>query len=152
VRSRVERAHRRNGAGKSILLRGLALALGRRADGDWIRRGAPLTRIETPSGHRRAALRRARSLGLAADEGELCIVREVRREGGGRCFVNGTRLPLAALQRLGDELVEIHGQREEERFRRADSQRISSTCSAGTVSCAAISRGASRARAPRSRA
>jgi len=111
------------GAGKSILLRGLALALGRRADGDWIRRGAPLTRIETTFRPSPRALRRARSLGLAADEGELCIVREVRREGGGRCFVNGTRLPLAALQRLGDELVEIHGQREEERFRRADSQR-----------------------------
>ncbi|MFH1143948.1 MAG: DNA repair protein RecN [Candidatus Eisenbacteria bacterium] len=111
------------GTGKSMLLRALALLFGRRADPGWIRRGAAALRVEAAFRAPPRARRLAQALGLQVEEGEILIVREVRREGPGRAFVNGQRVLVETLRRLGDELVEIHGQREEERFRRGDAQR-----------------------------
>lgn len=111
------------GTGKSVLLRALGLLFGRRGDPDWIRRDAPCLRIEGVFDASPRALRLARSLKLTESGDALTIVREVRRDGPSRCWVNGTRVLVGTLRRLADELVEVHGQREEERFRRAESQR-----------------------------
>jgi DNA repair protein RecN (Recombination protein N) len=111
------------GTGKSILLHALGLLLGGRASSDWIRREADGLRV---SGLFRAdarALRGARTLGIPLEGDELLITREVRRQGGGRCFVNGERVLVGTLRKLGAQLVEVHGQRDEERFRRPESQR-----------------------------
>jgi DNA repair protein RecN (Recombination protein N) len=111
------------GAGKSMLLHALALLLGRPGSPDWIRRGADALQVEGAFRAGPRARRVAREAGIAVEGDELLISRELRRAGASRGFVNGQRVAIRLLARLGDELVEIHGQREEERFRRSDAQR-----------------------------
>ncbi len=111
------------GTGKSILLRGLALLFGRRADPDWIRPGAPALRVEAEFRPSARVLRTVHDLGLPVDQERLVVVREVRCSGPSRAFVNGSPALLRTLVRLGDELIEFHGQREEERFRKPEAQR-----------------------------
>jgi DNA repair protein RecN (Recombination protein N) len=111
------------GAGKSILLHALGLLLGARGSAEWIRRPADgllvegVFRIDPPM------RRRLQALGIAAAAEELVLTREIRRGGANRCFANGQRVLVERLRRLSAPLVEIHGQREEERFRRPEAQR-----------------------------
>jgi DNA repair protein RecN (Recombination protein N) len=111
------------GAGKSMLLHALALLLGRPGSPDWIRRGADALQVEGVFRAGSRARRVARESGIALARDELLVSRELRRAGGSRGFVNGQRVTMDRLARLGEQLVEIHGQREEERFRRSDAQR-----------------------------
>src|SRR6187402_2897145 len=79
------------GAGKSILLDALGLALGVRADTGLVRQGAEQASVtatfELPKGH--AALRALAEGDLAIDPGEpLVIRRSVRADGGSRAFIN----------------------------------------------------------------
>jgi len=111
------------GTGKSILLQALGLLLGGRGSADWIRRGAERLRISGVFHGDARALRTARALGVPLEGEELVISREIQRRGGGRCFINGQRVLVGALRKLGAQLVEIHGQRDEERFRRPEVQR-----------------------------
>jgi DNA repair protein RecN (Recombination protein N) len=111
------------GTGKSILLHALGLLLGRRGSPDWIRHGARSLAIEGTFTADGAALRAARQCGIPLEGRELVVTRELRHAGDGRCFVNGQRVLVRVLARLGDQLAEVHGQRDEERFRRAETQR-----------------------------
>lgn len=103
------------GAGKSIMVDALALLLGERAQpGEAIRTGADTALIEAvfhlPRKSPVAALLRAH--GLPAEDGELIVRRELVRGGRGRAFLNDGNATLALLERLGEALVEIHGQHE----------------------------------------
>ena len=111
------------GTGKSLLLDALGLALGGRGKSDWIGSGGDDLLVEAVFRADRAAAKLASSLGIAAAGEELILTRQIRRRGGSRCFVNGQRVLQRGLQRLGAQLVEIHGQREEERFRLPEVQR-----------------------------
>jgi len=111
------------GTGKSILLHALGLLLGRRGSTEWIRRGASKLWVEGTFEAPSAALRWARRAGIPISGSTLLATRELSRRGGSRCFVNGRRVLVRTLARLGALLVETHGQREEERFRRAEAQR-----------------------------
>lgn len=97
------------GAGKSILIDALQLALGARADAGVVREGASRCDIcaefeSTPS--TRAWLQEA---GFDAD-GELLLRRTVDTAGKSRAFVNGSPATAAQLRALGDLLLDIHGQ------------------------------------------
>jgi DNA repair protein RecN (Recombination protein N) len=60
--------------------------------------------------------------GLAADDGEIVIRRELSRSGRHRAFVNDSPVTVGLLERLGDELVEVHGQHEHQRLLQAPVQ------------------------------
>ncbi len=104
------------GAGKSILLDSLGLALGARADSGLVRAGQAQAVVtvtfDLPSRHP------ARSLladnGLGAEPGEpLVIRRTVKSDGGSRAWVNDQPASVALLRDLGTALVEIHGQHDD---------------------------------------
>jgi DNA repair protein RecN (Recombination protein N) len=104
------------GAGKSILLDALGLALGARADSGLVRQGqgqAVVTvSFELPPGH--PALELLRDNGLEGGPGEPVVVRRiVRADGGSRALVNDQSASVALLRELGALLVEIHGQHDD---------------------------------------
>lgn len=104
------------GAGKSILLDALGLALGARADSGLVRSGAPLASVsasfELPEDHP-ASLYLAEN-GFAHEPGEpLLIRRQVKTDGGSRAFINDQAASAGLLRELGAMLVEIHGQHDD---------------------------------------
>jgi DNA repair protein RecN (Recombination protein N) len=104
------------GAGKSILLDALGLALGERADSGLVRDGQPQAVVtvsfEVPTGH--AALDLLDANGLGGGAGEPLVVRRiVKADGGSRALVNDQSASVALLRELGALLVEIHGQHDD---------------------------------------
>jgi DNA repair protein RecN (Recombination protein N) len=102
------------GAGKSILVDGLSLVLGERADRDQIRAGHDEARIEAVFDLANLPEVRAllRELELPDEEDELILRRILNSAGKSRCAVNGSPVPLAHLKRIGDLLADLHGQHE----------------------------------------
>ncbi len=100
------------GAGKSILLDSLGLALGARAEQGLVRVGAEQASVTAsfslPSGH--PALELLSEQGIAIDEDELVVRRVVGRDGRSRATVNDQPVSIALLRRAGSLLVEIQGQ------------------------------------------
>src|SRR5437763_9497826 len=106
------------GAGKSMLIDAILLVLGARAQTDVIRGDTDTATIEAvfdvePRGAVAAALEEA---GLALDDGLLVARRELSRSGRHRAFVNDAAVTVGLLERLGDHLVEVHGQHEHARL------------------------------------
>lgn len=99
------------GAGKSILLDSLGLALGARAEAGLVRAGAAQAVVtaafEPPAGH--AALALLAEHGLPA-ETPLTLRRVVQADGRSRAFVNDEPVSVSLLRRLGETLVEVEGQ------------------------------------------
>ena len=104
------------GAGKSILLDALGLALGMRAESALVRAGqgqaAVSVAFELPAGHPAFAL--LDENGLAWERGEPLVIRRiVKADGGSRAFVNDQPVSAGLQRELGALLVEIHGQHDE---------------------------------------
>jgi DNA repair protein RecN (Recombination protein N) len=104
------------GAGKSILLDALGLALGARADAALVRAGQDgatvSAEIELPAGHPAFAL--LEEQGIDADAGESLILRRTAKsDGGSRAFVAGSAVPAGLLRDLGALAVEVHGQHDD---------------------------------------
>ncbi|MBX9815125.1 MAG: DNA repair protein RecN [Proteobacteria bacterium SG_bin5] len=103
------------GAGKSILLDALGLALGARGDSGLVRSGAAqavVTASFTPPGAALVAL--LAESGIEAEPGEPLIVRRiVKADGGSRALVNDQPVSAALLRELAGHLVEIHGQHDD---------------------------------------
>jgi DNA repair protein RecN (Recombination protein N) len=104
------------GAGKSILLDALGLALGMRADSALVRAGQAQAAVgvafEVAPDH--PALTLLDENGLAREPGEpLMIRRIVKADGGSRAFVNDQAVSAGLLRELGASLVEIHGQHDD---------------------------------------
>ncbi|PRG08920.1 DNA repair protein RecN [Burkholderia multivorans] len=124
------------GAGKSILIDALALALGARADASVVRTGcsrADITAEFTP--HDRVA----RWLDEHAFDAEDTVMlrRVIDANGRSRAFINGTSATLAQLRELGEMLVDIHGQHAHQLLMRPDAQRELFDTHAGLVAEAA---------------
>ena len=106
------------GAGKSIVVDALLLITGARAQLDWIRTGADSALVEAvfdidPAGPVAALLDEA---GHHPGDGQLVIKRELARSGRHRAFVNDGAATVGLLERLGELLVELHGQHEHQRL------------------------------------
>jgi DNA repair protein RecN (Recombination protein N) len=102
------------GAGKSLLLGALGLLLGERGSADLIRAGADELRVTgrfelTSPGLREAA---AAVLDGPPEGDEVILARRVSRAGRSAAYVNDSPVSLPLLRRLGEVLVDIHGQRE----------------------------------------
>lgn len=104
------------GAGKSILLDSLGLALGMRADSGLVRQGAAQAVVtasfELVDPAPVAALLAENGLDFDPSE-PLLIRRIVKADGGSRAFVNDSPASAALLRELGAFLVEIHGQHDD---------------------------------------
>lgn len=102
------------GAGKSILLDSLGLALGARGDASLVRSGASQAVVtavfELPDDHAARAL--LAENGLDA-EGPIILRRQVKADGGSRAFINDQPVSAGLLRDVGSLLVEIHGQHDE---------------------------------------
>jgi DNA repair protein RecN (Recombination protein N) len=106
------------GAGKSIVVDALLLITGARAQLDWIRTGADTALVEAvfeidPTGPVAALLDEA---GHHPGDGQLVVKRELARSGRHRAFVNDGAATVGLLERLGELLVELHGQHEHQRL------------------------------------
>ncbi|MDP6604426.1 MAG: DNA repair protein RecN [Rhodospirillales bacterium] len=106
------------GAGKSILLDALGLAVGSRADSALIRHGATQATVaaefEVSADHPVRLLLEANE--LDASEHTIVLRRVVGTDGRSRAFVNDQPISIALQRALGDCLVEIHGQFESRRL------------------------------------
>ncbi|MEQ7873820.1 DNA repair protein RecN [Sphingomonas sp. ASV193] len=104
------------GAGKSILLDALGLALGARAEAGLVRAGQPQASVGasfelSPSHPAFAALDEQ---GIEREPGEPLLVRRtVKADGGSRAFAGGSAVSASALREIAAELVEIHGQHDD---------------------------------------
>lgn len=99
------------GAGKSILIHGIQAVLGQRTNKDLVRTGckkAVITALFSPlAADTRAVLT---EYGYDAQDDELLLTREISADGGSVGRVNGKSAPAALLRALGETLVNIHGQ------------------------------------------
>jgi len=110
------------GAGKSILIDALALALGGRADAGVLREGA--TRADITALFDTSAELRSWLAEHDLDNGdELALRRVVDAQGRSRGYINGMPATLTQLRELGDSLVDIHGQHAHQSLMRPDAQR-----------------------------
>ncbi|HPE00556.1 MAG TPA: DNA repair protein RecN [Burkholderiaceae bacterium] len=97
------------GAGKSILIDALQLALGERAEADVVREGAPRAEVSAEFRVHPAAAAWLEEAGIAAQD--TVLVRRVVEAGGrSRAWINGSAAALAQLRELGELLVDVHGQ------------------------------------------
>src|SRR3989339_3981 len=99
------------GAGKSVIVEALLMALGARASADLIREGEKKAVIEGVFN-----LPNKSSINILLEENqidlndELLIRRELSDKGNSRCFINDSPVNLALLKKIGDMLVDFHGQ------------------------------------------
>ncbi|MCO0638163.1 AAA family ATPase, partial [Lutimaribacter sp. EGI FJ00014] len=102
------------GAGKSILLDALSLALGARGDASLVRHGAAQGQVtavfDLPAAHPARELLRENAV---EEEGDLVLRRVQTADGRTRVFINDQPTSVALMRRLGHALVEIHGQHDE---------------------------------------
>lgn len=104
------------GAGKSILLDSLGLALGARAEAGMVRAGQAQSSVaaafQPPSGH--PALAILDEQGIAAEEGGALVLRRVvQADGRSRAYVNDQPVAVGLLRRIAATLVEVQGQHEQ---------------------------------------
>jgi DNA repair protein RecN (Recombination protein N) len=106
------------GAGKSIVVDAILLVMGARAQPDLIRAGAESAVIEAvfQLGPQDPAATILEEAGHPAPEGALVVKREISRTGRHRVFVNDSPATVALLERLGETLIELHGQHEHQRL------------------------------------
>ncbi|MBB4932459.1 DNA repair protein RecN (Recombination protein N) [Lipingzhangella halophila] len=113
------------GAGKTMVVTGLGLLFGGRADPQRVRPGAERAVVEgrmTVPDDSRAAERVAEA-GGDLDDGVLILNRTVSAEGRSRATMGGRSAPVSQLAYLADDLVAVHGQSDQHRLLRADRQR-----------------------------
>ena len=112
------------GAGKSILIDALTLALGERADAGVIRSGCD--KAEVAATFDISALPEVRAWLLANDfdaDSELLLRRVVDAGGRSRAYINGSSATAQQLREVGEWLVDIHGQHAHQSLLRSDAQR-----------------------------
>ena len=97
------------GAGKSILIDALQLALGARAEGGVVREGCARSEITAEFDSPASLAAWLDEAGFAADE-TLLLRRVVDAQGKSRAFVNGSAATLTQLREVADHLIDIHGQ------------------------------------------
>ncbi|MBT3514053.1 MAG: DNA repair protein RecN [Nitrospina sp.] len=99
------------GAGKSIIIDALNLILGGRADSNFIRTGESSATVESLFEVTNSqTLDLLLELGININDGEVVIRRTISSSGKNRCLINDCSVSVGVLARLGNRLVDIHGQ------------------------------------------
>ncbi len=128
------------GAGKTMVVSGLGLLLGARADAGLVRSGSTHAVVEgevdVPPGHPAAG--RVEEAGGDTADG-LLLVRSVAAEGRSRAHVGGRSAPVAVLSEVGEHLVAVHGQADQWRLRDLDQHRVLLDDAGGAAVATALS-------------
>lgn len=112
------------GAGKSIMIDALGLALGDRAESGAVRHGCKKAEIHATFDiqNNKAARKWLQERELDADN-ECILRRVVSDDGRSKAFINGSPTPIQGLKQLGEMLVSIHGQHEHQSLLKKDTHR-----------------------------
>jgi DNA repair protein RecN (Recombination protein N) len=113
------------GAGKSIVVDAVMLALGGRASAEVLRHGAERAEVTATFefGADPAVRRWLEEQSIEDEGGELVLRRVIGRDGRSRQYVNGQALPAQSVRALGELLIDIHGQQEFQSLVARDTQR-----------------------------
>jgi len=113
------------GAGKTMVVSGLGLLLGARADAALVRTGAKTAVVEgvVEVGPEHLASLRVIEAGGDAQDG-LILVRTVSAGGRSKAHVGGRTVPVSVLGELGELLVAVHGQSDQWRLRQPEQHRV----------------------------
>lgn len=119
------------GAGKTMVLTGLSLLAGGKADVQVVRHGSERAEVdgewslaESNSGKVLDRLRDAGAqIDIAGGQAQVLLARAVAGEGRSRAFAGGRTVPVTVLQEVAGELVAVHGQSEQLRLRQSGKQR-----------------------------
>ncbi|TFW28755.1 DNA repair protein RecN [Massilia arenosa] len=112
------------GAGKSILIDALQLALGGRGDASVVREGAAKADITADFAVNDAAAAWLAEHEFTADEGGALLRRVIDNAGRSKAFINGVAATASQLRDLGELLVDIHGQHAHQSLLKLDAQRL----------------------------
>ncbi|MDY7576851.1 DNA repair protein RecN [Herbaspirillum sp. RTI4] len=121
------------GAGKSILIDALALALGGRGDASVVREGATRADITADFGAAGAAADWLQAHDFADEDGGVLLRRVIDNAGRSRAFINGVAATATQLRELGELLVDIHGQHAHQSLLKTDAQRLLLDSQAGLL-------------------
>lgn len=112
------------GAGKTMLLTGLGLLLGERADSSVVRSGEKQLLVEGRIISKDSELQnKLVELGAEINGGEILINRTVTTDGRSRAAIGGASVPISTLNSVAQELVTVHGQSEQIRLKSIAKQR-----------------------------
>ncbi|PIF11162.1 DNA repair protein RecN [Janthinobacterium sp. 13] len=111
------------GAGKSILIDALTLALGGRGDASVVREGAAKADITADFSVSEVAQAWLAANEFANDEGGALLRRVIDNAGRSKAYINGIPATAAQLRELGDMLVDIHGQHAHQSLLKSEAQR-----------------------------
>ncbi len=111
------------GAGKSILIDALTLALGGRGDASVVREGAAKADITADFHVGAQAQAWLAANEFASDEGGALLRRVIDNAGRSKAYINGIAATAAQLRELGDMLVDIHGQHAHQSLLKGEAQR-----------------------------
>lgn len=111
------------GAGKSILIDALSTILGDRASVDSIRKNSEYFRVEAvfEMTQQSQLYPLLEEQGIPLDDNVLIINRRLTRNGKNTVVINGCQVPIAVLKQIGDQLVDMHGQHENQSLLRPES-------------------------------
>lgn len=131
------------GAGKTMILTGLGLVTGAKAEPSLVRHGAERAEADAilldPSG---GLERWAEETGAILDDGALSLSRVVPSEGRARAFLGGRSVPAATLAEVAEQYLTVHGQADQQRLRSAAAQRAALDEAAGNADLLAAYRAA----------
>ncbi|MDE2342378.1 MAG: DNA repair protein RecN [Betaproteobacteria bacterium] len=132
------------GAGKSILIEALSLALGARADSGAVRAGAQRAEVvaEFQVPQDSPALLWLQDNDLQSEDGACVLRRVLDLSGKSRAFINGSSVPVQQLKTLSEWLLDIHGQHAHQSLQKSATQRELLDAFAGTAALALAVRGA----------
>jgi DNA repair protein RecN (Recombination protein N) len=111
------------GAGKSILIDALQLALGGRGDASMVREGAARADISADFALTPAASSWLEQNEFAIEEGGALLRRVIDNAGRSKAYINGIAATAGQLRELGEMLVDIHGQHAHQSLLKQDAQR-----------------------------
>jgi DNA repair protein RecN (Recombination protein N) len=111
------------GAGKSILIDALQLALGGRGDASMVRDGAPKADISADFALTPAASSWLAQNEFGIEEGGALLRRVIDNAGRSKAYINGSAATAGQLRELGELLVDIHGQHAHQSLLKQDAQR-----------------------------
>jgi DNA repair protein RecN (Recombination protein N) len=111
------------GAGKTMLMTGLALLLGGRGDAALVRPGAARLVVEGRVTVKAAVADRVAEAGGELDDDVLTLGRTVGADGRSRAQVGGRSAPVALLGELAEHLIAVHGQHDQQHLLRPTRQR-----------------------------
>ena len=110
------------GAGKSVIVDAISIALGERADTETVRSGRDRATVEAvlEVGDSSEAVKILEGAGFSPEDGSIIVSREVLKTGKSQCRINGRPAPVSLVKEVTDRLVDAHGQHEHQFLLRAD--------------------------------